>query len=125
MISFTSRGDLKNLEKFLTKAQRGDWYRQIEPLAKRGVAALSAATPTDTGETAAAWDYKISRKGSGVEIEWINRNNENGFPVAIMLQMGHGTGTGGYVRGIDYINPAIRPIFDQIADGVWKVVQSS
>lgn len=125
MISFTSRGDLKNLEKFLNKAQKGDWYRQIDPLAKRGVAALAAATPTDSGETAAAWDYKISRKGSGVEIEWVNRNNENGFPVAIMLQMGHGTGTGGYVRGIDYINPAIRPIFDQIADGVWKVVQSS
>lgn len=125
MISFTSRGDLKNLEKFLTKARKGDWYRQIEPLAKRGVAALAAATPTDTGETAAAWDYKISRKGGGIEIEWVNRNNEGGFPVAIMLQMGHGTGTGGYVRGIDYINPAIRPIFDQIADGVWKVVQSS
>lgn len=125
MISFTSRGDLNNLERFLKKASQGDWYRKMEPLAKKGVAALAAATPTDSGATAAAWDYVIRRTGAGVEIEWVNRNNENGFPVAIMLQMGHGTGTGGYVRGIDYINPAIRPIFDQIADGVWKVVQSS
>lgn len=125
MISFTSRGDLKNLERFLKKASRGDWYRQMDALAKKGVAALASATPVDSGATAAAWDYVIRKTGGGVEIEWVNRTNENGFPVAIMLQMGHGTGTGGYVRGIDYINPAIRPIFDQIADGVWKVVQSS
>lgn len=125
MIEFSSRGDLKNLEKFLNKAQRGDWYRQIEPLAKRGVAALAAATPTDSGITAASWDFKISRKGGGVTIEWVNRNQNGDFNVAVALQMGHGTGTGGYVRGRDYINPAIRPVFDQIADGVWKVVQSS
>lgn len=125
MISFTSRGDLNNLDRFLKKASRGDWYRQMDALAKRGVAALAAATPTDTGETAASWDYKISRKGGGVTIEWVNRNQNGDFNVAVALQMGHGTGTGGYVRGIDYINPAIRPVFDQIADGVWKVVQSS
>ena len=125
MISFTSRGDLKNLERFLKKAVRGDWYSQVDNLAKKGVAALSAATPFDSGETAAAWDYRISRKRGGITIEWVNRNIEGGFPVAIMLQLGHGTGTGGYVRGQDYINPAIRPVFDQIADGVWKVVQSS
>lgn len=125
MIEFSSRGDLKNLEKFLTKAQRGDWYRQIEPLAKRGVAALAAATPTDSGITAASWDFKIQRKGRGVTIEWVNRNQNGDFNVAVALQLGHGTGTGGYVKGRDYINPAIRPIFDQIADGVWKVVQSS
>lgn len=125
MIEFSSRGDLKNLEKFLTKAQRGDWYRQIEPLAKRGVAALAAATPTGSGLTAASWDFKIQRKGRGVTIEWVNRNQNGDFNVAVALQLGHGTGTGGYVKGRDYINPAIRPIFDQIADGVWKVVQSS
>lgn len=125
MIEFSSRGDLKNLEKFLNKAQRGDWYRQVEPLAKRGVAALAAATPKDTGETSAGWDYKITRKGNGITIEWLNRSSDGGFNTALMLQLGHGTGTGGYVQGRDYINPAMRPVFDQIADGVWKVVQSS
>lgn len=125
MISFSSRGDLKNLEKFLKSASKGDWYRQIDALAKKGVAALAAATPVDSGLTSASWDYKISRKGGGVTIEWVNRNQNGDFNVAIALQMGHGTGTGGYIRGQDYINPAIRPVFDQIADGVWKVVQSS
>lgn len=125
MIEFTSRGDLKNLEKFLKKAQRGDWYNQVDALARQGVAALSAATPKDSGETASSWDYNIQRKGRGITIEWVNRNVPNGFPVALMLQLGHGTGRGGYVRGQDYINPAMRPIFDRIADGVWKVVRSS
>lgn len=125
MISFTSRGDLKRTEKFLQSAMKGDFYRKIEPLAKRGVAALAAATPKDSGATASAWDYKVTRKGGGVTIEWVNRNQNGDFNVAVALQLGHGTGTGGYVRGQDYINPAIRPVFDQIADGVWKVIQSA
>ena len=125
MISFTTKGDTQNLEKFLNKMSKGDLYRQLDSLAKKGVSALASATPVDSGSTAAAWDYTISKTGRSVEIKWVNRNLENGFPVAIMLQYGHGTGTGGYVQGRDYINPAIRPIFDQIADGVWKVVQSA
>lgn len=125
MIEFTSTGDLKNLERFLKKAVRGDWYTQVDNLAKKGVAALASATPTDSGQTAASWDYHIRRKGNGITIEWVNSNVQDGFPVALMLQLGHGTGRGGYVRGQDYINPAIRPVFDQIADGVWKLVRSS
>lgn len=97
----------------------------LEPYAQQGVAALSAATPVDTGVAASSWSYEIESTADSVKLVWTNSDVENGFPVAIMLQYGYATGTGGYVQGRDYINPAIKPIFDEIANGVWKVVTSS
>jgi hypothetical protein len=104
---------------------KGDLYRTLEASAREGVTALAEAVPTDSGLAADSWDYKIERSGSSVTIEWTNTDVENGFPVAIMLQFGYGTGTGGYVQGRDYINPAMKPVFDRIADQVWKAVTSA
>lgn len=92
---------------------------------KIGVSALAGATPSDTGRAAGSWGYEVKKVGGGYSITWTNSDVENGFPVAIMIQYGHGTGTGGYVAGIDYINPAMRPVFQQIADRVWKEVTSA
>lgn len=124
-ISFRSRGSTQHMESFLASMQRMDIRSIVEPYAQEGVAALSAATPVDTGLAASSWDYEIETSNGKVKIIWTNHDVENGFPVVIMLQYGHGTGTGGYVQGRDFINPAIRPVFDKIADGVWKVVTSS
>jgi hypothetical protein len=89
------------------------------------VSALGQASPKDSGLASDSWDYQIERSGRAVTIKWTNSDVENGFPVAIMLQLGYGTGTGGYVQGRDYINPAMRPIFDSIAEQVWKAVTSA
>jgi hypothetical protein len=96
----------------------------LEAGAKQGVKALAAATPKDSGLSSDSWGYKISGGKSFVTITWTNTDVENGFHVAIMLQYGYGTGTGGYVQGRDYINPAIQPVMDQIANDVWKAVTS-
>lgn len=125
MISLESPGSFTNTEKFLKEMQRLDVLGVMQHYAAQGVAALRSATPTDTGLTAASWGYRISSGGGVYEIAWTNSDTENGFPVAVMLQFGHGTGTGGYVQGRDYINPAIKPIFDLIADQVWKAVTSA
>jgi hypothetical protein len=125
VISFVAGGSTKRTEQFLQKMLRGDIYRGLEAEAQRGVAALASATPTDSGLAASSWDYNIQRSGSSCRITWTNSDVENGFPVAIMLQYGYGTGTGGYVQGQDYINPAMRPVFDSIADKVWKEVTSA
>jgi hypothetical protein len=93
--------------------------------AQKGVAALSRATPHDSGKAASSWSYEVTKTRSSITIGWKNSDVENGYPVALMIQYGHGTGTGGYIAGIDYINPAMRPIFDQIADTVWKAVISA
>lgn len=124
-MSFVSRGSTQHMESFLNSMQRMDVRGILEPLAQEGVAALAAATPVDTGLAASSWGYEIDVSAGSTKITWTNSDIENGFPVAIMLQYGHGTGNGGYVQGRDYINPAIRPIFDGIADAVWKVVTSS
>ena len=92
---------------------------------REGVAALSAATPRETGRAATSWGFETSGGGGKYTITWTNNDIENGFPVVIMLQYGHGTGTGGFVQGQDFINPAMRPIFDRIADKVWKAVTSA
>jgi len=94
----------------------------LEIFAQQGVNALASATPIDSGLTAASWSYEIEQSGDSVSIRWVNNNIEDNVNVAVILQYGHGTGTGGYVSGYDYINPAIQPIFDQIADDVWKRV---
>lgn len=124
-ISLESKGSFKSLDSFLGKMSRGDLFRNLEGLAQKGVAALSAATPIDSGNTANSWsvDVKVGIRSS--TITWKNSHLDGGFPVAIMLQYGHGTGNGGYIQGQDYINPALKPIFDQIANQAWKVVISA
>ena len=124
-ISYSHRGSFKNTEKFLKAMKQQDMFARLESLAREGVLALREATPVDEGVTAAAWGYEIDKTRRGVTITWTNTNVVNGAPIAILLQYGHGTGTGGWVQGRDYINPAIRPIFDQIADQVWKAVTSA
>lgn len=124
MFSFESAGDFKNTESFLKKMLSMELFTSLDSYGRQGVAALSSATPVDSSVTAGSWGYEIRRSSDQTEIIWTNSNLENGFPVAVMLQYGHGTGTGGYVQGQDYINPAIKPIMDKIADGVWKAVKS-
>lgn len=124
-LSIQSSGDFKRTESFLQKMMRGDIYRALEENAKMGVDALAAATPVDSGLTAASWGYEISRSRGAASITWTNTHIVSGAPIAIMLQFGHGTGTGGYVSGRDYINPALKPVFDKIAENVWKAVTSA
>lgn len=124
-VEFTSSGSFDHLEKFLKAVQKLDIKTVVEPMAQRGVNALAAYTPYNSGLAARSWGYTISQNGSNVTITWTNSDVENGFPVAIALQYGYGTGTGGYVQGRDYINPALQPVFDSIAEEVWKVVTSA
>lgn len=119
---FSSSGSTKNTQAFLKKMAVSDFSSDLELLAQQGVNALASATPVDTGLTASSWEYVIESSRSRTTISWINTNRVNGVNIAVILQYGHGTGTGGYVAGKDYINPAIKPIFDQIADNVWKKV---
>lgn len=97
----------------------------LESIAQRGVSALQAATPVDSNLTASSWGYTIEEKNGSVTISFTNSNIVSGVPVAILLQYGHGTGTGGYVTGQDYINPAIQPVFDALADELWKKVTNA
>lgn len=125
MITFTSSGSFENTERFLRKMSSGDIFKSLEVYGEEGVAALAAATPVESGGTAAAWSYTVSRSRGEYSIEWTNGNVVGGVPVVILLQYGHGTGTGGYVRGRDFINPALKPVFDRIAENVWKAVKSA
>lgn len=122
MFSFHHRGSFKNLERFLNTMRRGQIFRELDAEASKGVVALAAATPKDSGATAAAWRYEIKNQGGRWTIEWSNDNVNQGVNIAIILQFGHGTGTGGYVAGRDYINPAIVPIFDDISERAWRAV---
>jgi hypothetical protein len=122
MIYATAPGDFKQTEQFLEFLQRGDMYRGFDSYGRRGVDALSSATPVDTGETAHSWGYQVEQTSSKVSISWFNTHREGRVNVAVIIQYGHGTGTGGYVQGRDYINPAMRPIFDQILEDVWRQV---
>jgi len=124
MISFSSNGGFDKTMAWLSKLQKLDIEKVCAAQAKKGVNALVAATPKDSGLAANSWTYEIEHGKSFITIWWKNTDLENGFPVALMLQYGHGTGTGGWVQGYDYINPAMRPIFDEIADAVWKAVIS-
>jgi hypothetical protein len=125
MFSFSSTGDWGNTEAFLRKLQKLNVDAALQAAGTKGVAALAKATPRDSGLAANSWTFKIAKSSGGVEIDWTNTDDESGFKVALMIQYGHGTGTGGYVHGIDYINPAMRPIFDEIAETVWKAVTSA
>lgn len=125
MISATSKGSFKNAEAYLTRILKLDFRSVIESAAQEGVKALQAATPRDSGIAAESWGVKVVIFKGGARITWTNSDVENGFPVVIMLQYGHGTGTGGYVQGKDFINPAMKPVFDHIAETVWKAVSSA
>lgn len=122
MISFRHKGDFSKVKRYLEKADKAARIKNLDKYGREGVAALASATPTDSGKTAESWNYNIVRSNGSVVIEFYNTNIQNGVPIAIILQYGHGTGTGGWVQGRDYINPAIQPIFDKIANDAWREV---
>ena len=124
MIKIKQSGNFNNTERFFKRAQKMDFFRNLEKYAREGVTALASATPVDSGTTAASWGYEIQKRHGKVSIYWTNSNINNGVPIAVILQYGHGTNNGGYVQGRDYINQAIRPIFDKIAENAWKEVTS-
>lgn len=121
-LSYKVSGSFKNLEAFLAHGARVDIQSIMASHGAEGVRALSEATPQDSGRAASSWGYKVTKKGAIYSIVWTNDDVEDGFPVVVMIQLGHGTGTGGWVEGIDFINPAIRPIFETIADKILKAV---
>lgn len=125
MISVKSSGSFKNTESFLLKMSKMKIDNILHRAGREGVAALVSATPKNSGLAASSWDYEITHSRKGVSLVWTNSDNETGFPVAIMLQHGYATGNGGYVEGRDYINPAIKPIFDRISEMVWREVTNA
>ena len=124
-IKVTHHGDFKKTKNFLKKVSMLDPRDKLEKYGKMGVEALRSATPVDSGRTADAWYYKVEKKLGSISISWYNSNVNQGVPIAVILNYGHGTGWGGYVRGREYISPAIQPIFDEIEEGIWKEVQDS
>lgn len=121
--SFINKGDLSKTDKFLKRASSNKDYKKIlEKYAIKGQYALQSATPKDSGKTSSSWSYNIVTTDKGISIEWHNSNINKGVNIAIILQYGHGTRRGGYVSGRDYINPALRPIFDSLANDAWKEV---
>lgn len=122
MIKITTKGDWGKTERYLRRMQSSQAFAILDKYGQQGVAALSAATPVDTTETAQSWTYEIVRRKGYYAIHWHNTHMEDGIPIAVILQYGHGTGTGGYVQGRDYIMPAIQPIFDQMINEIWKEV---
>lgn len=124
MISFRQKGDFAKLTKYLVKIDQAVKLKDLDQYGREGVAALASATPVDTGLTANSWYYEIERHNGTASITFYNSNVHRGICIAIILQYGHGTGTGGWVEGRDYINPAIQPIFEKIAEKAWKEVTS-
>lgn len=125
MVKVTSKGEFQKTRLFFNKMSKFEIRNELNKYGKKGVDALASATPKDTGLTANSWTYEIIESDGSYAIQWNNTNVNNGVNIAIILQYGHGTATGGYVRGIDYINPAIQPIFEEMADTIWKEVTSS
>ena len=122
MISFRQKGDFSKTMQFLVKAKKGVKLSDLDKYGREGVAALASATPVDTGETANSWYYEIVHENGTITITFNNSHIQNGVPIAVILQSGHGTGTGGWVEGSDYFNPAIQPLFDKIAENAWREV---
>lgn len=122
MITIKHQGSFKKTEVFFNRMMNANYLRILEKYGREGVNALSKATPVDTGETSKSWDYKVTLDNRGTKLIWFNTHKHNGVPIAILLQYGHGTRNGGYVQGRDYINPALQPIFDKIAEDLWKEV---
>lgn len=126
-IRVQTKGDFSKTKKFFDSMLKESYLDRVDLIAKAGVSALASATPVDTGKTAASWRYDIIKHGNGyTEIVWSNENlTKTGESIALMLQYGHGTGTGGYVKGRDYINPAMKNIYTRIIDEAWKAVCSA
>lgn len=122
MISFKQKGDFSKLTSFLEKAKEAVKLGDLDRYGREGVEALAAATPKESGLTASSWYYEITHEKGSASISFHNSNINKGVPIAIILQYGHGTRNGGWVEGIDYINPAMRPVFKKIADDAWKEV---
>ena len=122
MIIFRQKGDFSKLSRYLERVKEAARIGVLDKYGREGVAALVSATPVESGKTAGSWYYEIKRQNGSVSIIFKNSNINKGVPIAIILQYGHGTGTGGWVEGRDYINPAIQPIFDRIADEAWREV---
>lgn len=122
MITIVAKGSFDRTEAWVRRMTSGEIFDVLNRYGDVGEAALASATPVDSGLTASSWSSEVSKKGNIWEIMWSNSNEHSGVNVAIILQYGHGTGTGGYVAGRDYINPAIKPVFDQIAEAVWREV---
>lgn len=122
MIQLTQKGDFGGIEAFLKRPVKPTLKKYLEKYAKAGLDALKAATPKDTGLTSESWYYEIVCEKDRSEIRYCNSNIQNGVPIAVILQNGHATGNGGWVQGINYIDPAIRPIFEKIAKEAWEEV---
>lgn len=125
MAKWKVHGSFNRIQKFLNRLEKKEYLNVLDALGDEGVQALAAATPKDTGLTAASWKYEIEHDKETTRISWYNTNINNGVPIAIILQYGHATGTGGFVQGQDYINPAMKPIFDKISREVWREVTRS
>ena len=125
MIRFKHKGDFKKTESFFGKIRHRSYLNALKKYGEAGVKALASMTPERSGATANAWGYEIIENEGGYSIYWTNSNVNQGVNIAVILQYGHGTGTGGYVQGIDYINPAIQPIFQQLAEEAWREVTSA
>lgn len=124
MVQLTSSGNFEKATTYLQKLKQKARLEKLEQYGREGIRALASATPVESGKTAGSWYFEIHQSATGASIEFFNSNKNKGVPIAIILQYGHGTGTGGYVQGRDYINPAIQPIFDKIAEDVWREVTS-
>lgn len=125
VIKFKQKGDLKKTERFFRKVGKGDIYKGLEEFGKEGVEALKKATPKDTGKTALSWRYSINKSKKGLTISWDNSNVNDGAHIAILIQYGHAMPSGYFVQGVDYINPALKPIFDKIGKQVWWEVTNN
>ncbi len=124
LITITQKGDFSKVIGFLTKARSINYRKILDKYGKMGVDALRDATPKDTGKTADSWNYVINVGRDSATINWTNSNQNKGLYIAVLIQYGHGLKGGGYVQGYDYINPAMRPIFDEIAEAAWMEVIS-
>lgn len=123
-ITFKYKGNLDKTRNFLTRSLKPNFKEILDKYGRIGVRELAAHTPVDTGKTADSWTYEIVNSFNSVSIYWSNSNINDGVPIAVILQYGHGTCTGGYVEGVDYINPTMEPIFERIANEAWKEVVS-
>lgn len=125
-IKMSSKGDFSKSFKFLKVMKEKDWLKRIDQYAQEGVNALKASTPKDTGLTADSWNYEITNDGNRLYITWYNTNVKKGyFNVALMLQYGHATKNGTWIKGVDYINPALKPVFDKISNNMWEEVKNA
>lgn len=124
MIRFYSKGDFVNTERYLKKAKDKNYKPILDKYGSEGVQILSSVTPEDTGHTSNSWSYQVVKTKGGYKINWYNDNVVDGVPIVILLQYGHGTRSGAFVQGRDFINPAMRPLFDRISENLWKEASS-